>query len=163
MTTDNRVYTVKALQQFFDNCPQDNNYYLDFRYNNKDTGRGFLQGSRATAPVVYQFVEHNERLSELQVTRIHIYKETDPRHALVSFSRDLLYKLISGSPGYDPNAPRLSYDIGEVETRTARLQILMRPSIKRELKRQADLHGTTMSTVIDDLVANWINQLQTSE
>lgn len=158
--SDKRLYTVQALQKFFDERPQDETYILELRYNNKDSARGLLPGQKTTPQVIQQFVELNERMNESETTRIHIYKEKDPRHALISISRELLYKLIQGIPGYDPNAPRRTYEIGELENRSTRLQILMRPSIKKELKRLADLHGTTMSNIIDELVSTWINKIQ---
>ena len=160
--TDNRLYTVNHLREFFDGIRQDNNYLLEFKYSNNDTARARLPGSRTTPSTIYQYIECNEEKNDTQVTRIRLYNESDPKHSIVSCTRELFYKMVTGSPGYDPNAPRLNYDIGEVETRTARLQILMRPTIKKELKRLSELHGTTMSTVIDDLVSTWINKLQNS-
>lgn len=160
--SDPRIYTVKAIQQFIDNQPQGQEFVIDLYCLEKEKGKR-LQGTVIDPGYIYDTIMDTQYANDCQINRIRIYKKSDLDHAIATFSKELLYKLVTNQPEYDRNAPRKTYNLGEIETRSSRLQILMRPSIKRELSRVSKLHNISMSTIIDELVGRWLVKQQSKE
>lgn len=160
--SDPRIYTVKAIKQFIDNQPQGQEFVIVLCSSEKGKEKR-LQGSVIDPNYIYDTVFDTQYANDCQINRIRIYKKGDLDHAIATFNKDLLQKLVTNQPEYDRNAPRKTYDLGEIETRSSRLQILMRPSIKQELSRVSKLHNISMSTIIDELVGRWLVKQQSKE
>jgi len=161
MSYDKRINSTKELRKAFSELEPGIPYILELDYQDGETAKTELP-RRPSLHWLYETIIKNNEYNECQAARARLYYATAPSHALLSISVELLERTIKTPGDYDPNAPRISHDLGDQETKTKRLQILMRPSIKKELKRQAELHGQSMSEVIDLLVCNWINTIQTS-
>ena len=161
MSYDMRVNTPTELIKAFEELSPFNRYILEVVYQDGETAQTDELPRRPGLQWIYsEIIIKNNELNDCQASRVRLYNATDPRHALLSFSVELLERTLKTPEGYDPRAPRIAHTLGDQETKTNRLQILMRPSIKKELKRQAELHGQSMSEVIDSLVCNWIANIQ---
>ena len=162
MSYDKRVKTTRELREAYALLEPGDPYILEVDYQDGETGKTNLPKKPSFKWLYSEIIIKNNELNNCQASRLRLYNATVPTHALLSFSVELLEKTLNTPEDYDPRAPRIAHDLGDQETKTKRLQILMRPSIKKELKRQAELHGQSMSEVIDLLVCNWINTIQTN-
>lgn len=162
MSYDKRVKTTKELKKAYSEIEPGKHYILEVDYQDGETGKAELPTKPSLEWLYSEIVIKNNKFNDCQASRLRLYNANMPTHALLSFSVELLEKALR-APDYNPKAPRISHDLGDQETKTKRLQILMRPSIKKELKRQSEIHGQSMSEVIDTLVSNWLHSLQTKQ
>lgn len=158
---DARVYSIKDAREIITHFNSDE-FILELVFEDNENARASIP-VKPSYPVLDKIIQTTESGNNSIVSRIRIYRTSDPKHAVISMTKDLLHRCILGDPDYDPRAPRFNYSLGETETRSKRLNILMRPSIQKELYRRAQLLDQSMSSIIDDLVSNWIYQMQQTE